>query len=154
MGDSAYIMKSYLLVPYNYAASKLLEDACNFLQSNCRIRIECTFGELVMRFRIFWRELRYDLTKVGNIINAAALLHNFTVDEREEEDKVVDTKLFQKFSREKMYEFDKDNHNTTNSTSRPIVSVAPATETNQESGRKRDRPKTVEQIPYIEGEKL
>ena len=67
--------------------------------------------------------------KVVNIINATALLHNFIVDKREEEDEVVDTEFFQGFSREAIYELDKDNHNTTNSTSRPLVSVAPATET-------------------------
>jgi hypothetical protein len=30
-----------------------------------------------MRFGIFWRPLRFDLVRVGPIIKAAVLLHNF-----------------------------------------------------------------------------
>ena len=53
-----------------------------------------------MRFGIFWRQLRYDLTKVGDSINAAALLHNCIVNKREEENEVVGTEFF-KDSQEK-----------------------------------------------------
>ena len=38
-----------------------------------------------MRFGLFWRTLKLDLKNAGDIINAAALLHNFIVDERERE---------------------------------------------------------------------
>jgi hypothetical protein len=36
-----------------------------------------------MRWGIFWRTLQFDILKVGDIIKAAMLLHNFIVDERE-----------------------------------------------------------------------
>jgi hypothetical protein len=35
-----------------------------------------------MRWGIFWRTLKFEITECGNIINAAMLLHNFLVDER------------------------------------------------------------------------
>ena len=61
VGDSAYNMESFLLVPYDDAKSGSVEDAYNFWQSNSRIRIEYTFGELIMQFRIFWCALHFDL---------------------------------------------------------------------------------------------
>ena len=48
VGDSAYNMESFLLVPYDNAGPRSVEDAYNFCQSNSCIHIECTFGELIM----------------------------------------------------------------------------------------------------------
>lgn len=36
-----------------------------------------------MRWGIFWRTLQFDIVKIGNIIEAAMLLHNFIINERE-----------------------------------------------------------------------
>jgi hypothetical protein len=44
VGDSAYNLESFLLIPYSQAAPQSDEDAYNFWQSNSRIRIECCFG--------------------------------------------------------------------------------------------------------------
>jgi hypothetical protein len=46
VGDSAYNLESFLLIPYEQPAPKSSEDAYNFWQSNSRIRIECCFGEV------------------------------------------------------------------------------------------------------------
>jgi DDE superfamily endonuclease len=86
VADSAYNMESFLLVPYARPGPQSMEDAYNYYHSNCRIRIECAFGEIVMRWGIFWRTLQFNLEQVGDIISAAALLHNFIVDERLDED--------------------------------------------------------------------
>ena len=83
VGDSAYPLMGHLLVPYSDATSQSPEDAFNFWLSNSRINIECAFGEIVMRWGIFWRKLLFDIQQVGKIVTAAALLHNFLVDERE-----------------------------------------------------------------------
>jgi hypothetical protein len=83
IGDSAYTLLGYFLVPYSDPPPNSAEDAFNFWLSNSRIQIECTFGEIVMRWGIFWRKLLFGIEKVGSIINAALLLHNFLVDERE-----------------------------------------------------------------------
>jgi hypothetical protein len=83
VGDSAYPLYCFLLVPFADAAPQSPEDAFNFWLSNSRINIECTFGEIIMRWGIFWRKLLFNIEDVGNVITAAALLHNFLVDERE-----------------------------------------------------------------------
>jgi hypothetical protein len=82
-GDSAYPLFSYLIVPYPNAESNSFEDAFNYWHSSSRINIECTFGELVMRWGILWRRLQFSLRSAGSVINACSHLHNFLVDERE-----------------------------------------------------------------------
>jgi len=100
VGDSAYDIESFLLIPFENAAPQSDEDAYNFWQSNCRIRIECTFGELIMRFGIFWCTLLMNLDDVGDIVGAAALIHNFIIDKREEKssDGFEDAAFFESFS--------------------------------------------------------
>jgi DDE superfamily endonuclease len=102
VGDSAYSMESFLLVPFDRPDMKKSggqsEDAYNFYQSNCRIRIECTFGELIMRWGIFWRKLQMDIGAVGDIVETAALLHNFIVDQRLEKERQSDCDYFSSFS--------------------------------------------------------
>ncbi|EJK63010.1 hypothetical protein THAOC_16359 [Thalassiosira oceanica] len=84
VGDSAYPLSAYLQVPYPDAKPVTAEDAFNFWLSNSRIHIECAFGEIIMRFGLFWRALRFPLAKCLDIVKAAALLHNFLVDCRED----------------------------------------------------------------------
>lgn len=84
VGDSAYNIESFLLSPYADAEPRSIEDSYNYYHSSCRIRIECAFGEIVMRFGILWRALKFDIAFVGEIISAACLTHNFIVDERDE----------------------------------------------------------------------
>jgi hypothetical protein len=85
--DSAYSMEFFVLVPYErpsmMKSDGQMEDAYKFYHSNCRIRIECTFGEVVMRWGIFWRKLQMDIAAVGEVISAEGLLHNFIIDERD-----------------------------------------------------------------------
>jgi len=83
VGDSAYPLSPYLQVPYSNARPGSQEDAFNFWLSNSRIQIECTFGEFIARFGIFWRTLQFDIFKSCDIINSAAKLHNFLIDCRE-----------------------------------------------------------------------
>lgn len=86
VGDSAYPLSSYLQVPYDSPSPGSMEDGFNFWLSNSRIRIECAFGELVMRCGIFWRSLRFkSLKKSTDVIRAAALLQNFLIDSREDQ---------------------------------------------------------------------
>jgi hypothetical protein len=81
-GDSAYGLASFLVVPFSVHDVKEdvdgAKDAFNFYLSSCRIYIECAFGELVMRWGIFWRTLLFDLKKCTKIFNACMLLllHN------------------------------------------------------------------------------
>ena len=101
-GDSAYLPEPFLLIPYEDAPPGSAEDSYNFWHSNSRIRIECTFGEFVMRWGLFWRSIIFSEYKTGGIINAAAKLHNFIIDERLEQDDALnpdsDDAIFQSFS--------------------------------------------------------
>lgn len=83
VGDSAYPLSRYLQVPYPDALPGSQEDAFNFWLSNSRIQIECTFGEYIACFGLFWRSLKFDRERCCDIITAAAKLHNFLVDCRE-----------------------------------------------------------------------
>lgn len=82
LGDSAYALKSFLLTPYNNAKPSTPEDTFNFYHSSCRIYVECAFGEIDMRWGIFWRPLGHKLTTIKYIIDGAMRLHNFIVDYR------------------------------------------------------------------------
>ena len=83
IGDSAYTLASYLITPHDNADSQSMEDDFNYYHSSCRINIECSFGEIIMRWGIFWRKLQFSLKETGKIINAAVLLHNFLIDKRD-----------------------------------------------------------------------
>ena len=98
-GDSAYALMVFLLTPYDNAGPRSTEDTFNFFHSSCRIFIECAFGELVMRWGIFWRKIAFSARKVGRIVQAAMLLHNFIVNEREQSssEATIDRNFFEKF---------------------------------------------------------
>ena len=64
-----------------------MEDAFNYYLSKARIWVECAFGEIDMRWGIFWKKLSFNLDNTVNIIDAALRLHNFIVDYRNEEKK-------------------------------------------------------------------
>ena len=83
VGDSTYPMSPFLLIPYDDAQPNSPEDAYNFWHSNARITIECFFGEMIMRCGLFWRPLQHSLKMCCNIVRAAALLHYFLIDHRE-----------------------------------------------------------------------
>ena len=83
VGDSAYPLSTHLLVPYPDAKPGTQQDAFNFWLSNSRIQIECTFGEFIARFGLFWRTLKFDMERCCHIIRAASKLHNFLIDCRE-----------------------------------------------------------------------
>jgi hypothetical protein len=83
VADSAYNLASWLINPYpNVTIVQDAKDNFNFWLSNSRIRVECAFGELIMRWGIFWRTILFDLDRVGPIIMAAMHLHNFLINER------------------------------------------------------------------------
>ena len=48
-----YALRSFLVTPYDNAVHGDGEDNCNFHHSSSRIVVECTFGEVDMRWEIF-----------------------------------------------------------------------------------------------------
>jgi hypothetical protein len=70
IGDSAYALRSWLLVPFDSASPGSREDVFNYLQSADRIFVECAFGEVDRRWGIFWKRLEdtrlmYYLTRMS-----------------------------------------------------------------------------------------
>ena len=84
VGDSAYSLRSYLLVPYDNSAVKSKEDSFNFFLSSCRIYVECCFGEIDRRWGVLWKPLVGKLKNHKHTIDACLRLHNFIVDYRED----------------------------------------------------------------------
>jgi hypothetical protein len=45
LGDTAYSLLAYFMVPYDAAKPNSMQDSFNFWHSNSRIRVECAFGK-------------------------------------------------------------------------------------------------------------
>jgi hypothetical protein len=147
--DSAYNMQSFLLVPHERPAPKSMEDAYNYYHSNCRIRIECTFGELIMRWGIFWRPLKMNIATTGDIISAAALIHNFLIDDRESAE--ADRSYFSSFSHTILLEDDASAVSHRNSGD-PTVPAALVTDNH--SVKPRGRPSNAEAVSREKGKAM
>jgi hypothetical protein len=83
IGDSAYSLRSFLITPFDNAVHGTAEDDYNYFHSSSRISVECTFGEIDLRWGILWRPLHCSLRTNCKIIDACMRLHNFIVDHRE-----------------------------------------------------------------------
>ncbi len=77
IGDSAYSIKLFILTPYDNAVRGTSEDNYNFFHSSSRIAVECCFGEVDLRFGIFWWPLKFSLKTNGHVIDACLWQHNF-----------------------------------------------------------------------------
>lgn len=100
-GDSAYQLAPFLITPHDVLETKNdingNKDSFNYHLSSCRIHIECAFGELVMRWGIFWRTLRFNLKKSIKIVQVCMLLHNHIIDSRHGQDS-EDAAFFRNFT--------------------------------------------------------
>ena len=98
LGDSAYAIESFILTPYDGASPQTAEDDFNFYQSSARITVECAFGEIDLRWGIFWKRLTCSLDHASVIIEGAMRLHNFIIDYRDEhcntDKEVTDRRMF------------------------------------------------------------
>ena len=79
LGDSAYAIESFIIPPYDSTKPMTPEDHFNFYHSSARITVECAFGEIDLRWGIFWKRLNPCLNNAFMVINAAMHLHNFLV---------------------------------------------------------------------------
>ena len=99
-GDSAHSLSPFMIMPHDIdeigVDHNRNKDSCNFHLSSCGMCIECAFGELVMRWGVFWRTLRFSLKKSIMIIQVCMLLHDFIVDYRQGDD-TEDKEFFTNF---------------------------------------------------------
>ena len=146
VGDSAYAISRTLLVPYSNTTPGKMEDAFNFWLSNSRIQIECTFGEIVMRWGMLWRRMGFNLQHTGTILQTMCLLHNYLVENRD--DNYDENEYFKKFSQsniDKMF----DDASNIHDDDTPIALVVD-TGAQKRNGRK----SSAEKEKIIKGKKL
>ena len=66
--------------PYNRNGPLTIKQKIfNYRLSRARLTIECSFGILVSRWRVFDRDLPFNLKTCENIIISTILLHNFII---------------------------------------------------------------------------
>ena len=84
VGDAAYTAGEHLLTPYSGGARiNPKHDTYNYYISQLRIRIECSFGRCVNKFRLFRSPLTVHIKNVAKMFYCATLLHNFCINEKE-----------------------------------------------------------------------
>ena len=77
LGDSAYAIESFILPPFDNAGKRSKEDDFNYYHSSARITVECEFGEIDLRWGIFWKRLCCSLEHTVLICKGAMHLHTF-----------------------------------------------------------------------------
>lgn len=78
--DSIFGLHQNVMKPFAQSEhSSKEQEHYNYRVSRARITIECAFGILTARWRIFERPLAFNLATVEAIIVATILLHNFLI---------------------------------------------------------------------------
>lgn len=79
VADEAFPLKTYIMRPY--PGSQTIGDAAktyfNYRLTLARRLVECAFGILAQRFRLFFRRIKVAPKNVDNVILAACTLHNY-----------------------------------------------------------------------------
>lgn len=82
VADSIFALHRNIMKPYTANEHTTQNQSIyNYRISRARINIECAFGILVSRWRIFDRPLSFSLRTTELIIIAAMFLHNFLISE-------------------------------------------------------------------------
>lgn len=81
-GDDAYVAGRRMLTPWPGRNLPWEKDAYNYWHSVSRTFVEQVFGQVVGRWGIFWRPLRFTLAVCNKILPVVAQRHNFLVDRR------------------------------------------------------------------------
>ena len=84
LGDSAYAIESFIIHPYPLVKPQSPEDSFNFYHSSARIMVECAFGEIDLRWGVFWKCLTAAVDNSFVIIQGAMRIHNFLIDYRQD----------------------------------------------------------------------
>lgn len=83
IGDDAFSLDQHLMKPYNRNVKlSTAQYALNYRLSRARMVVECAFGLLANRFRIFHRPIEVIPDTVDKIIMTCCVLHNFLITEQ------------------------------------------------------------------------
>nr|XP_022908167.1 protein ALP1-like [Onthophagus taurus] len=77
VGDEAFPLSENLLRPYGGKQLTSIKETFNARLSRARRYIECSFGILANKWRIFHRPIDLDIDGTVNLVKAACVLHNF-----------------------------------------------------------------------------
>lgn len=77
IGDEAFSISEHILRPYPGTNLNFTKRIFNYRLSRARRYIECAFGILTHKWRIFQRPLDVNVNLAIKIIKACCLLHNF-----------------------------------------------------------------------------
>ena len=61
IGDSAYSLHSFLMVPFDSVKPHTKEDTFNYHLSSSQIYVECTFGSMYSTWGILWRPRQFSI---------------------------------------------------------------------------------------------
>jgi hypothetical protein len=81
VGDCAYPLAPYCIIPYVGTSLPPHEDVFNFYHSQLRITIERAFGIFVNVFRIFHTPLAFSISCTCDVVEACVKLHNYRINE-------------------------------------------------------------------------
>lgn len=100
VGDAAFPLLDNLLRPYPKSKTKdnFENKVFNYRLSRARQPVECAFGILASRFRVFMRPFTIKVDTVDNMVKAACVLHNYlgahmSTDAHEELETLPDNQL-------------------------------------------------------------
>lgn len=80
VGDEAYPVSEFPIIPYPSSTLTEDEDNFNFYLSSLRIHIEQAFGILIARWRILRDRLDFSLDHCTAIMSVAMKLHNYCIE--------------------------------------------------------------------------
>lgn len=83
--DDAYVAGKRVLTPWPDRNLPWERDSFKFYQSSCRIFVEQVFGQVVSRWGVLWRPLRFSLSTSTRVIFVCVRLHNFLIERRSPE---------------------------------------------------------------------
>lgn len=77
VADEAFPLTNHIMKPYPRRKLTNEKRIFNYRLSRGRRSVECSFGILTSKFRVFETHICCDVNKIDTIIQAACVLHNF-----------------------------------------------------------------------------
>jgi hypothetical protein len=76
IGDEAFPLQKHVMRPYPGRKATLAQDAYNYRHSRARRIVECAFGILAARWRVFHTRIAVLPSTVNLIVQSTTILHN------------------------------------------------------------------------------
>ncbi|KAJ8931376.1 hypothetical protein NQ314_015721 [Rhamnusium bicolor] len=77
VADEAFALRQEIMKPYPQRTLNNAKRIFNYRLSRARKSVECAFGMLCSKFRVFHTPIACNVDKAENIVKATCVLHNF-----------------------------------------------------------------------------